>query len=255
MYTLIHFCIIIHTYIHPGCVETVPLNDACVFDVYDPLLDDIVYDPLLQIMDVKPEDPKERPRASVSLDSALNEIGFGPYQVLAFLLAGLTSLACGTDIVVFSLIADSLHSEWGVDGVQFALLPSATGVSNILGGVVYGYVCDSYGRVWPYVLAMLNISIFSLASAFSPNFVTFLCLRLIVSFGITGGTLMLYAALVEGVASLQSWQSPGVSDACPSHWYLWCRWTGLVADSCLPQTRMEIYDHCLLNPVYVCSRI
>ena len=148
-------------------------------------------------MDVKPEDPKERPRASVSLDRALNEIGFGPYQVLAFLLAGVTALACGTDIAVFPLIADSLHSEWGVDGVQFALLPSTTAVSNILGGVVYGYLCDSYGRVWPYVLAMLNISIFSLASAFSPNFVTFLCLRLIVSFGITGGTLILYAALVE----------------------------------------------------------
>ena len=135
--------------------------------------------------------------SQLSLDGILNEVGFGPYQMVMFFLAGLTALAFGFEITVFSLIADSLHSEWGVTGVEFAILPSVTGVANILGGLLYGYLCDEYGRVWPYVVAMLNIATFSLASAFSPNFVTFVCLRFAVSFGVTGSILFLFSALTE----------------------------------------------------------
>ena len=54
----------------------------------------------------------------ISLGNILSHIGFGPYQVLMFILAGLTALAFGFDLTVFSLIADSLHSEWGVNSLQ-----------------------------------------------------------------------------------------------------------------------------------------
>ena len=148
-------------------------------------------------MEEKTNELDAREHKRPSLDDILNQIGFGPFQVIAFLLAGLTSLAFGFEITVFSLIADSLRTEWGVNGVKLAILPSVTGVSNILGGLVYGYLCDNYGRVWPYVVAMLNIAVFSLASAFSPNFVTFVCLRFAVSFGVTGSVVFLFAALVE----------------------------------------------------------
>jgi len=148
-------------------------------------------------MEEKTDELDAREHKRPSLDDILNQIGFGPFQVIAFLLAGLTSLAVKFEITVFSLIADSLRTEWGVNGVKLAILPSVTGVSNILGGLVYGYLCDNYGRVWPYVVAMLNIAVFSLASAFSPNFVTFVCLRFAVSFGVNGCVLLLFASLVE----------------------------------------------------------
>ena len=146
------------------------------------------------------EEPrKERgsPIPEVSLDGILNHIGFGRYQMVAFILAGLTGLSFGFEITTFSLIAESLDSQWGVDGVKFAILPSVTGVSNIIGGLFYGYLCDTYGRVWPYALAMVNIAVFSLASAFSPNYETFVCLRFVVGFGVTGGIIFLFAALTE----------------------------------------------------------
>ena len=69
--------------------------------------------------------------------------------------------------------------------------------SYILGGLLYGFLCDKYGRVWPYVVVMLNIAIFGLASAFSPNFVTFVCLRLFVAFGTTSSMIFLYSSLTE----------------------------------------------------------
>lgn len=133
----------------------------------------------------------------ISLDGILNHIGFGVYQVIVFFLAGLTALGFGFEITVFSLIAESLRSQWGVTGLEFAVLPSVTGVSNILGGLLYGYLCDKFGRVWPYVIALLNIAIFSLASAFSPTFIVFVSLRFIVGFGVTGSILFLFSALTE----------------------------------------------------------
>jgi len=101
-------------------------------------------------MEAKTDDLDAREHKRPSLDDILNQIGFGPFQVIAYLLAGLTSLASGSDVLVFSLIADSLRTEWGVNGVKMAILTSVTGISNILGGFVYGYLCDNYGRVWPY---------------------------------------------------------------------------------------------------------
>ena len=145
----------------------------------------------------KVEEHERKESNVISLDNILNHIGFGPYQVLMFILAGLTALAFGFDITVFSLIADSLNSEWGINSVEFAIIPSVTGVPNILGGLLYGFLCDRYGRVWPYIIVMLNIAIFSLASAFSPNFVTFVCLRVLVAFGTTGSMIFLFASLTE----------------------------------------------------------
>ena len=143
------------------------------------------------------DEKQRRPIPEISLDGVISHIGFGPYQVVAFLLAGLTALAFGFEITVFSLIAESLRSQWGVDGIKLAILPSITGISNVIGGIFYGYLCDAYGRVWPYILAMTNIAVFSLASAFSPNYATFLCLRFVVSFGITGSIVLLFSALTE----------------------------------------------------------
>ena len=148
-------------------------------------------------MEANTDELDAREHKRPSLDDILNQIGFGPFQVIAYLLAGLTSLASGSDVLVFSLIADYLRTEWGVNGVKLAILTSVTGISNILGGFVYGYLCDNYGRVWPYAVAMLNIAVFSLASVFSPNFVTFASLRFAVSFGVTGIVVLLFAALVE----------------------------------------------------------
>ena len=148
----------------------------------------------------------------ISLDNIFSHIGFGPYQMLMFILAGLTALAFGFDLTVFSLIANSLHSEWGVNSLKFSIIPSVTEVPNILGGLLYGFWCDKYGRVWPYVVVMLNIAIFGLASAFSPNFVTFVCLRLFVAFGTTS-SMIFYILL-----SQRSYQS--VTEA--KSWYLSC---------------------------------
>ena len=145
----------------------------------------------------KRQQKKGSAEPQISLDETISHIGFGPYQVIVFLLAGLTTFSYGAESAVFSLIADSLNSQWGVNGVKLAIFLSISGAGNATGGVFYGYLCDNYGRVWPYVLAMLSVALFILASAFSPNYETLLSLRFCVSIGIPGSLVTVISALTE----------------------------------------------------------
>lgn len=133
----------------------------------------------------------------VSVDDVMNYIGFGPFQVVAFFLAGIASFSYSQDAALFAFIVKPVEQEWGLSPLQFAILPSITGIANIIGGFVYGYLSDSFGRVWPFALCAFNIAICSLASAFSPNFYTFVALRFATSLGITACLALLYPLLVE----------------------------------------------------------
>ena len=132
-----------------------------------------------------------------TVDDILNFIGYGPLQVIAFFLAGLTTLSFGFEAVVFAFIELPVQQKWNLTDVEYAILPSATGVFNIIGGVLYGYLGDHYGRVWPNALSLLNVGVASLASAFSPNFPTLVVLRCLASVGVTGAAIMVFPTLIE----------------------------------------------------------
>jgi MFS family permease len=133
----------------------------------------------------------------VSVDDVMDFIGFGPFQVVAFFLAGIASFSFSLDAALFAFIVKPVEEEWSLTPLQFAVLPSLTGVANIIGGFFYGYLSDTFGRVWPFALCSFNIGIFSLASAFSPNFYTLVALRFGTSLGMTACLSLLYPLLVE----------------------------------------------------------
>ena len=133
----------------------------------------------------------------VDVDDIMEFIGFGPLQIIAYFLTGLSAVAFGFETLVLAFIGTPVQKEWSLNGVQYAILPSVTGVTNIIGGLFYGYLSDNYGRVWPYALAIANVAIFSLVSAFSPNFATMITLRALTSFGITGVVSIIIPTLAE----------------------------------------------------------
>lgn len=135
--------------------------------------------------------------SKVSVDDILGFIGYGPLQVIAFSMVGLTLLAYSTDDTLFAFIDISVQSQWNLTGVEFAIIPSVTGVSNIVGGFGYGYLTDHFGRVWPYMLPLLNIGVFGLASAFSPTFAVLVVFRLMVSFATNVVVCTAFATMIE----------------------------------------------------------
>ena len=136
-------------------------------------------------------------RSKVSVDDVMNFIGFGPFQVVAFFLASIASFSNSLDSSLFAFIVKPVEEEWNLSPLHFTILPSVTGIANIIGGFFYGYLSDTYGRVWPFALCALNIGICSLASAFSPNFYTFVALRFATSLGMTACLSLLYPLIVE----------------------------------------------------------
>ena len=141
--------------------------------------------------------PAASKSAKVSVDGILNFIGFGPLQVVAFGLAGLTALAFGLDIVIFGFIDIPLQQKWNLTSLEYSVLPAGTGIANIIGGFFYSMLLDNFGRVWPYALILLNIASLGLASAFSPNFPTLVVLRFGASLAVTGAASAVFPTLLE----------------------------------------------------------
>ena len=81
--------------------------------------------------------------------------------------------------------------------MEYGLSPSTTCVANIIGGFLYSFLIDSYGRVWPYALALVHLGLVGLASAFSPTFTVFLTLGNVASLALPAISSVLYTTLVE----------------------------------------------------------
>ena len=132
-----------------------------------------------------------------TVDDVLDFIGFGPFQLIAFCLAGLAYMSYAMDDATFSFVSIKLSALWNLTDLQFSILPGSTGVSNVVGGFLFSYLSDAYGRVWPYALCIAVIGVFSLASAFVTSFHVFFILRMIVSLAVGGITNLLLTMLVE----------------------------------------------------------
>lgn len=133
----------------------------------------------------------------VSVDDILTYIGFGPFQVLAFFLAGLGYVSYGLEIVTFTFINIPIGQLWNLTSLQFSVLPAMTSVSNIIGALLFGSLTDLYGRVWPFSLCIGLVGVFTLASAFANTFLVFSILRVIVSVGTGGIPTFIFPMLME----------------------------------------------------------
>ena len=147
-------------------------------------------DPLRNV-DCEPSNSKN------TVDDILNFIGYGPLQFIAFCLAGLSAIAFGLDTAIFAFIDIPVQQEWNLTGLEYAILPATTGVTNIVGTFFYALLCDHFGRVWPYALILAHIGVFGLASAFSPSFPVLVVLRDATSLAVTSASMVLFTTLVE----------------------------------------------------------
>ena len=130
-------------------------------------------------------------------DEVLNKLGCGTFQVVAFLLAVVTVIAFDSQTRSYSYINLQVEPLWNLTSVTYAALPASTGVTNLLGAVVYSYFADTYGRVWPYAICMCLLGTFLLASAFSPSFWVLVILRAIGALSVGGYLAVIYPMLVE----------------------------------------------------------
>ena len=134
---------------------------------------------------------------NITADDILNFIGTGPFQFIAFLLAGLTYFAYGLDASIFIFLSDSVMKEFNLTETEYTVLPATTGVSNVFGAFFFSYSTDRFGRVWPYAFCLAWIGLASIASAFANSFPLLISLRLLASLGIGGVSGLTFPTLIE----------------------------------------------------------
>ena len=139
----------------------------------------------------------ETPRSGDFVDEVLNKIGFGFFQIVAFCFIGVTYIAYIGEALTFAFISIPVMQEWAIGPLIFSSVSASTFLGNMIGEILLSFIADHYGRFWPHFISLVTIACLVLASAFSPNFYTFLILRMFASVGIGGVIILSFPILME----------------------------------------------------------
>lgn len=172
----------------------------------------------------------------ITADDVLNFVGFGPFQVVALLLAGVTYFSFGVDASIFNYIGDDVRSHFNISSTVYSALPASTAVPNVAGAFLFSYLTDRFGRVWPYATCLIWVGVFSMASAFANSFPLLVLLRCGASLGIGAIAGLTFPTLIEflpvqnrGKASILNGVIGiiGLCVSCGMAWLLLPRYPGI----------------------------
>ena len=133
----------------------------------------------------------------VYVDDVLTDIGCGPFQIIAFFLAGLSTFSYGGTATVLGFVSIPVTTLWDLSALTYSIAIAVTSLTNMLGSMVFGLLANRFGRVWPFALCKSIVGVLSFAAAFSPAFFVFVILRGLASFGTGGAQALTYPMLVE----------------------------------------------------------
>ncbi len=109
-----------------------------------------------------------------------------PAQWKALAAAWLGWMLDGMDIMLYAFALSSIREEFGLDGAQAGALASVTLVASALGGVLFGWLADRFGRARALVYSILTYSVFTAAMATSRSIPELVLWRTLVGLGLGG---------------------------------------------------------------------
>ena len=85
-------------------------------------------------------------RKSYSVDDALSALGFGKFQVLVLMYAGMGWVSEAMEMMLLSFVGPAVQSLWDLSSQQESLITSVVFAGMMLGAYSWGVVSDIYGR-------------------------------------------------------------------------------------------------------------
>ncbi|KAI3617870.1 hypothetical protein CBS9595_003779 [Malassezia furfur] len=128
------------------------------------------------------------------LNQAVQDIGFGRYQIMLFLVIGFGWASDNLWPIVTSVILPPVGREFGRSSNRTPLITLAQNIGLFAGALFWGFGCDIFGRKWAFSLTLGFTSVFGLICAGSPNFASVGVFDALWSFGV-GGNLPVDSAI------------------------------------------------------------
>ncbi|XP_076108218.1 synaptic vesicle 2-related protein-like [Mytilus galloprovincialis] len=137
-----------------------------------------------------------------TIQQAIDNIGFGKFQVKLSILTGFAWMADAMEMMILAILSPALHCEWQLKGWQQALITTVVFAGMMCSSSLWGSISDKYGRKAELILCSVFTCYFGILSAFSPNFAWLLILRGLVGFGIGGApqSVTLYAEFLPSAS-------------------------------------------------------
>jgi len=137
----------------------------------------------------------EQPGSGSSVQAALDQRPIGALQVMVVLITMVVMLVEGADLAVLGLVAPKIASEWGLATGAFGPVFSSGSAGLLVGGVLFGFLADRFGRKRALLWATFIMSLGTLGTSFASSLDQLLIGRLITGVGF-GGVIPASSALV-----------------------------------------------------------
>ena len=128
---------------------------------------------------------------------AIEKLGFGPFQLVTFLICSLTWFATVAEQMILTVLSPAVKCQWSLSNNEEAMITALTFVGYSLGSIFWGIMADKFGRKKPIFGTILVTLIFGVLSALKltsndarlPGYPWMLLCRFGVGFGISGAAV------------------------------------------------------------------
>ncbi|TWP53320.1 MFS transporter [Lentzea tibetensis] len=152
-------------------------------------------------------------------------------QGTIFLIGGLGFLFDAWDVTLNAFLIPLVAEEWGLSLAERGWVGTANLIGMAVGAFGWGAIADVVGRKKAFSLTLLMFSVFTVAGALSPDFVTFCVFRFLAGVGL-GGCIPVDFALVGEFTPAK--YRGRVLAAMDGFWPLGATLCGIVSAALLP---------------------
>eukprot|EP00930_Biecheleria_cincta_P035449 TRINITY_DN24383_c0_g1_i1.p1 TRINITY_DN24383_c0_g1~~TRINITY_DN24383_c0_g1_i1.p1 ORF type:complete len:518 (-),score=107.26 TRINITY_DN24383_c0_g1_i1:74-1627(-) len=141
--------------------------------------------------------PLPKTPAVEAVSAAVEEIGFGPYQLMTLAMTGGIMFAEGAEMLVMGSITSLLHHSWDLAPAIRGAMVSIVFVGFSIGNLLSGQVGDRFGRRTGILLSYTMIACFGFATACATGPKMMIALRFFVGMGCGVGFPAVYTLMPE----------------------------------------------------------
>ena len=135
-----------------------------------------------------------------SVSARVERLPLSKWHVRMMSIAGIAHFSDAFDSLAIAFVLPVLVAVWKIAPAEIGFLISAGYVGQMLGAIGFGWIAEKYGRRTALRWTVAVISVFSLACAFSWNYMSFLAFRTIQGLGL-GGEVPVAATYMNEVSA------------------------------------------------------